>query len=210
MQKLAQQLKEASQQLKQGNGQQAADNLQQAANDLSQMQKESDQLPTLDQTIEDIQLAKDAMNCKSCGGQGCEHCQGQKPGQGEGQEGKAGQGQGKGQMAQQPGQKGKGQQQLTGQPGKGIGRGHIDSESDGQEKHAGYFDTKVKQQVGKGSAVIIGEADGPNAKGRVHDAIKAEFQSKDTGPADPLTSQRLPKSPRSMAEDYFNSLRKGE
>lgn len=202
MQEMAQKLSQAANSMKQGNGQQAAESLQQLANDLNQMQKENDQLQSLDQTLEDIQAAKDAMNCDQCQGGGCKQYQGQgqgqKPGQGQGQ--KPGQGNSKGQ----------GQQRQAGkQPGRGIGKGHIESESDGQEKDAGYFDTQVRQQVGKGAAIIAGKADGPNPKGRVHDAIKAEFESKDTGPADPLTSQRLPKSQRTHVEEYFESLREG-
>ena len=198
MQEMAQKLSQAANSMKQGNGQQAAESLQQLASDLNQMQKENDQHQTLDQTLEDIQAAKDAMNCDQCQGGGCKQCQGgPKPGQGQ----QAGQGNSKGRGQQQ---------QANKQPGRGIGKGHIESESDGQEKDAGYFDTQVRQQVGKGAAIIAGKADGPNAKGRVHDAIKAEFESKDTGPADPLTSQRLPKSQRTHVEEYFESLREGQ
>ena len=199
MQEMAQKLSQAAKNMKQGDGQQAAKSLQQMTNDLKQAQRENDQLETLDQALEDIQMAKDAMDCKSCQGQGCEQCQGKKPGQGQ----MAGDGEGK-----KPGQ---GQQrQATRQPGAGIGRGHVDSESDGEQKPAGFFDTQVRQQVGRGAAVIAGEADGPNTKGRVHDAIKAEFESKESGPADPLTNQRLHKSQRTHVEEYFKSMREGE
>ncbi|MCE9553027.1 MAG: hypothetical protein K8T91_06570 [Planctomycetes bacterium] len=207
MQEMAQKLSQAANSMKQGNGQQAAESLQKLANDLNQMQKENDQLQSLDQTLEDIQAAKDAMNCDQCQGGGCKQCQGQGQGQKPGQ----GQGQGQGQQAGQGNSKGQGRQQQAGkQPGRGIGKGHIESESDGQEKDAGYFDTQVRQQVGKGASIIAGKADGPNAKGRVHDAIKAEFESKDTGPADPLINQRLPKSQRTHVEEYFESLREGQ
>jgi hypothetical protein len=75
---------------------------------------------------------------------------------------------------------------------------------------AGFFDTQVRQEVRKGAATVVGKADGPNAKGRVHEAIQAEFESRDTGPSDPLTNQRLPKAQRTHVEEYFESLRKGE
>jgi len=58
--------------------------------------------------------------------------------------------------------------------------------------------------------VITGSADGPNAKGTLREAIQAEFESNDTGPADPLTGQRLPKSHQRQVEEYFNALREGD
>jgi len=210
LQQMAKQLGQAADALQQGQGQQAADALQQAADQLSQLQQQNDQLETLDGTMEDIQAAKDAMNCDQCQGGGCKQCQGggQKAGQGKQQ------GQGQGQQAGQGQKQGQGKQGQQGQQaGKGghqPGVGHIDSESDGQMKDAGFFDTQVRPEVRKGASTIVGKADGPNAKGRVHDAIQAEFESQESGPADPLTNQRLPKSQRTHVEEYFESLREGK
>lgn len=58
--------------------------------------------------------------------------------------------------------------------------------------------------------MITGQADGPNAKGKVREAIQAEFEVQRTGPADPLTGQRLPKSHQEQSKQYFQALRDGE
>ena len=71
---------------------------------------------------------------------------------------------------------------------------------------AGMFG-QVQAQPGKGRAVIKGEIDGPNLKGAVLEAIKEEMTAAESQEADPLTTQRLPRSHREHAEEYFNALR---
>ncbi len=71
------------------------------------------------------------------------------------------------------------------------------------------FDSTVKQQLGKGAAVSAGETDGPNIRGQVQAEIKAQIESAKHDSADPLTGQRLPRSQREHAKEYFDSLREG-
>ena len=61
------------------------------------------------------------------------------------------------------------------------------------------YDDKVKQNVGKGSAVITGLVDGPNSKGQVVEEIKTQVEAAKHEDADPLTGQRLPLATRSCA-----------
>ena len=75
---------------------------------------------------------------------------------------------------------------------------------------AKFYDSNVRQQLGKGAAIPIGEADGPNIKGRVQEQIKAEIESAKHDAADPLTGQRLPRSQREHAKEYFDALREGK
>ena len=110
---------------------------------------------------------------------------------GQGQDGKDGQGQGN--------KQGK-------QPGDGLGPGQGRGERPEAEHDTATYDTKVRQNVRKGKAVVTGLADGPNAKGKVRQTIKDEFSSEATGPSDPLTDSKLPRAQRSHVEQYFKSF----
>ncbi|HEY2883161.1 MAG TPA: hypothetical protein VGJ15_12025, partial [Pirellulales bacterium] len=72
------------------------------------------------------------------------------------------------------------------------------------------YDTKVKQEVGKGSSVVTGLVEGPNAKGQVAEEIKTQVESAKHDAADPLTGQRLPRSQRDHVQQYFDAFRKGQ
>ncbi|HEV2969952.1 MAG TPA: hypothetical protein VGY55_08175 [Pirellulales bacterium] len=73
-----------------------------------------------------------------------------------------------------------------------------------------FYDSSVKQKMTKGAAVSVGEAEGPNIKGRVQEEIKAQIESAKHDSADPLTGQRLPRSQREHAKEYFDALRDGK
>jgi hypothetical protein len=51
--------------------------------------------------------------------------------------------------------------------------------------------------------------EGPNIKGDVSQAIQEEMTSLAAEPADPVTSERLPRNRAEHAEEYFNILREG-
>ncbi|HEX3997533.1 MAG TPA: hypothetical protein VHX65_03170 [Pirellulales bacterium] len=72
-----------------------------------------------------------------------------------------------------------------------------------------FYDSKVAQKIGHGAAIITGEADGPNSKGNVRAEIQAQLDSAKHDDSDPLTGQRLPRSQRDFAKEYFDSLREG-
>jgi hypothetical protein len=185
LREMANKLSKASQAAKKGECDEACDALAGLADDLEKLQNELDEMEALESTMDEIRLAKDAMNCDQCGGAGCGACQG----------GGKGQGQGRGK-----GEKG----------GDGLGAGKAGHGARPEQKNkTSSYDSRVKGKVGPGRAVITGTADGQNAKGNVRDAIQAEFESEASGPADPLTGQRLPKSHQRQVEEYFESLRKG-
>jgi hypothetical protein len=73
-----------------------------------------------------------------------------------------------------------------------------------------FYDSKVTQKTGQGGAIITDEADGPNLKGKVRAQIQAQMDSAKHDISDPLTAQRLLRSQRDFAEEYFNSMREGE
>jgi hypothetical protein len=80
LQQLAQQMGQMQQAMQQGDGQKAADAMAQMAQQLDQMQKEMEELKMLDAAMNQLDMAKDAMACQNCGGEGCEACQGQQMG----------------------------------------------------------------------------------------------------------------------------------
>jgi septal ring factor EnvC (AmiA/AmiB activator) len=72
-----------------------------------------------------------------------------------------------------------------------------------------FYDSKVSQQLGKGSALITGLVNGPNAKGQVMEEIKSEVESAKHDSADPLTGQHLPRQERDHVQEYFDAFRQG-
>lgn len=181
LEKLAQQLAECQECMNAGDQQGAAQAMQQMAEQLAQMQQEMGEMELLDQALEQLEMAKSAMTCPQCNGQGCEACQGN-------------------QLANQ------GQQ-----PGNGVGDGIGDGPGRGNppdsDLEAKYRDSQVRQQPGKGAVTFGGRVDGPNLKGESQDAIMKELEAIQPQPADPLTSERLPRPHAENAEQYFEQLR---
>ncbi|MEM0926875.1 MAG: hypothetical protein AAGJ83_12615, partial [Planctomycetota bacterium] len=96
MQQMAQQLGQAAQAMQNGNSQQAAEALSDMADELSQMQDEMSELQDLESAMNDLSQSKEQMRCTSCGGEGCQSCQGMGMGSGMGQGNGLGEGQGEG------------------------------------------------------------------------------------------------------------------
>jgi len=177
MQKLADQMAQCAQCMKQGQASDAAAKLSAIAGELSQLQDQLDELELLDDVMDQIADAKDAMDCKACNGEGCPLCQG----------------------------KGKGDR-----PGRRLGKGHGQGERPREEDDTAFYDSQVKQKVGRGGAVVTGMVGGPNAKGEVAESVRQQYEQAATDDSDPLTGQRLPRGLREHAKDYFDSLREGE
>jgi DNA repair exonuclease SbcCD ATPase subunit len=181
LQQMAQQLGQVQQGMEQGNPEQAADAMSQLAQQLGQMQQEMNELEMLDAALAELELAKDAMACAECQGGGCEACQG------------AGFG-----------------KNLEGEPGMGMGEGRGIGPRPDDKNATNLRDTRVRQKPRQGTAVFGGMVEGPNIKGEVAQSIKEEMATLSAEPADPLTSERLPKSRRQHAEQYFQMLREGK
>lgn len=73
---LAQKLGECSKCMQQGQSAGAMAKLEEMKSDLESMQAELSEGELLDQAMDEIAAAKDAMNCKQCNGEGCTACQG--------------------------------------------------------------------------------------------------------------------------------------
>lgn len=184
---MQQQLKEAARCMGQGDCDKAAQALAQLGDQLGGMQEELEEMEMLDGVLEQVADCKKAMACKQCDGLGCAECQGGDWVKHDGQLDR---------IARRGGGKGIG-------VGLGPGLGP-DTNPDGK-----FYDSAVKQQAGRGPARVVGEAHGPNRKGRVLEDIQTEFSSADQNTADVVSEQRLPRDYRDHAQRYFDALREG-
>jgi hypothetical protein len=103
-----------------------------------------------------------------------------------------------------------GMKQTGDKPGNGIGKGRGNGRPPDEEPETSTRETQVRQKPGRGAAVYAGTVEGPNFKGEVSAAIQQEVASFGDKPADPLTTERLPRNRREHAEEYFNALRDGK
>jgi hypothetical protein len=98
----------------------------------------------------------------------------------------------------------------AGRPGMGLGRGRGTGPRPEEKTNSGFYDTKAKTKTGKGGAVVVGTAEGPNIKGQVDQQIQTEFEAAQAADEDPLTDQQLPRAYREHAKKYFDGLREGK
>ena len=175
---LAQKAGECQQCMKQGDAAGAAEALDQMMQQMQQLDQEMAEGEMIEAALDQLQMAKDAMACQACQGQGCQACQG------------AG-------------------NKFSEKPGNGMGPGRGFGPRPDEKNDVNFRDSRVRQKIGRGSAVVVGEASGPNIRGQVGEAIKQEMVSSASEPADPTVVEQLPKSRREHAENYFNLLREG-
>ena len=71
------------------------------------------------------------------------------------------------------------------------------------------YDSKVNQNIGKGSSVITGLIEGPNAKGQAIEEIKVQVEAARHDAADPLTGQRLPRQQHNHCNSISTPSAKG-
>jgi len=188
LQKLAQQMGQIQQGLQKGDGKQAAEAMAKMAEQLDKMQQDMNEMEMLDAAMDQLAMAKDAMNCKFCDGEGCQECQGN--------------------MANNGGQGNKFNPNSP--PGRGMGQG-VGIGARPEERNATNLrDTQVRQNPKRGAATFGGFVEGPNIKGEVSQSIQEEMKSLSAEPADPLTSERLPHSRQEHAKEYFEMLREGK
>lgn len=158
-----------------------------AARAMSDMMQQMDQLAQemqegelLTAAMDQLQMAKDAMACQECQGMGCSTCQSSMF-----------------------------SNRFSEKPGNGLGAGRGFGPRPDEKNDVNFRDSRVRQNPGRGAAVLAGEADGPNMRGNVAEAIKQEMAAVGSTPADPQVVEQLPKSRREHAEEYFNTLREG-
>jgi hypothetical protein len=192
MEKLADKLAQAAQAMKEGGDpKEAGEKLDQLAQDLEQLQEQLDQIENLDEILDQLADAKNAMKCQDCGGAGCKACEGN----GEG-DGKSGKGDGKG--------KGKGKGDFA--KGSGQGEGLRDEE----ETDKSFYDTRVGADPKAGESVRVGDAGGNNVAGKSREAVKEAVQASLAKDPDALDEVNLPRDQREHAKQYFEKFRKGE
>jgi hypothetical protein len=105
---------------------------------------------------------------------------------------------------------GKGKGKKGDKPGRGMGEGQGKGERPEEKTDTGNYDSKVKATPRKGEAVRTGTAGGPNMAGKTAEGVKEALNSGTVEEDDPLVNQRLPKSQREHARQYFDRLREGE
>ncbi len=177
-----QKLQQMAQQMNQAQQALNKGDAQQAQKAMAQMAKQMNQMQKEAQEMEMLDAAMtDIQMAKQ--GMGCQACEG-------------------GQMAGMGMGKGKGKKK----PGQGMGKGQGKGARPSEENDVAYRDTKVKQNVGKGASTFGGLVKGPSVKGQVVESIKTQLSAETVQPADPLTSERLPRSRREHAKEYFKSL----
>lgn len=172
---MADQLGQAAQKMQKGDKAGAAQATAKLQEQLADLQQQADEMAMLDDAMSELEMAKDAMNCKECDGQGCKACMN---------------------MGNR-----------MGRPAMGLGRGRGNGPRPEEKTDSKFYDTKVKQQTGKGAALVVDFVDGPNMKGQVQQEIQTQFESMKTEDTDPLTGQQLPRSYREHTQKYFDTLR---
>ncbi len=131
MKKLAEKLSQASKASAQGNPQQAADQLESLAGDLEALKAELEELDMLDEAMEQLASAKDAMNCPKCNGMGCPSCNGMGTGMGKIPGMGMGEGEGQGDRPEAETDKSYYDSQVRGDIGKGkaVATGYADGKN---------------------------------------------------------------------------------
>ncbi len=178
-----QQLQDMAQQLGQCSQCMKNGQMQEAAQKLQGMQ---DQLSDLQQQLDEMEMLDGAMDqlCQARDQMTCQECGGE------------------GCPACQGGQ-GKGDK-----PGMGMGEGQGRGDRAEEETGTRFYDDKVKQQIGKGTATIAGEVEGPNRKGLVLQEIEEQLEAARSESTDPLTEQQMPRQHQEQTKDYFNLYQK--
>jgi hypothetical protein len=182
-QEMAEAMQQAAQALEQGKIGEAADALENLAEQLGDMQAEMQQLEDLKNTLDDVAQSKQQMRCSSCSGQGCQQCDGTDGG---------------------------GKEQNRGGGGSGMGTGTGRGDGDQEEIDAKTYDSQVRGEPKRGSAIIAGFADGPNRKGVSREEVKDAVLGAINDKSDPLENQVLPRAERDHTREYFNRLRQGD
>lgn len=89
------------------------------------------------------------------------------------------------------------------QKGEGPGGGKRDLE----EEETGSFRSRVKGKLQRGETVVTGDADGKNITGRSASETRELVRSSMSKDSDPLENQKLSRTQREHAEQYFRALR---
>ncbi len=183
LKKMAAQLDQAQKALAAGDTKKAAEALGVSEQKLSQMAKDLQEMQSLEGALADLQNAKAGMS-------------------GEGEDGGNQFGDGFNQLGQGNG--------MNRNPGQGRGRGIGDGPRAEAPDNVANYNTRTKNQYGKGSVMIEGTAP-PTAqtKGTSQITIQGEVEAASNGTSsDALTNQKIPKSVEKHIRGYFDQINK--
>jgi hypothetical protein len=103
---------------------------------------------------------------------------------------------------------GEGDKDKKGRGPGGLGRGEGDRPE--EKTDTNNFDSHVRQKIGKGSATVEGEVEGPNLKGDVLNHIQEDVDSVRRGNTDPITNRQIPKNYSEHVKEYNDAFREGK
>jgi DNA repair exonuclease SbcCD ATPase subunit len=182
--KLAQKMGQCAECMKQGmqgDPKEAAEKLGDLAKAMKEAQNQLDQLENLDEVLDQLADAKDALNGKA----------------------------GNGKDAAEGNMQFSNNMNKNGRPGRGMGAGRGAGERPENEVETRTYLSRVDGKTQKGEAVRYGDAGGKNIAGKSKEEIRAELQSAAGKDPDALNEQNLPREQREHAKQYFEKFRKG-
>lgn len=184
LQELASELNSACNSAAAGKQDDASEKLEQLASKLEQLQDDAGDQLQLEEMMQQIAAAKNAMNCKKCGGKGCNACQ---PGAA-------------GEMASTA---------ASNKAGEGIGSGSSDSRRNPTGSKVEGYRSRVPSRVGPGPTTRLGKTKGPLAPGAAQEEVKQEIAGSFSQDPTPVNNQKLPRRERDQTREYFELLRGG-
>jgi hypothetical protein len=180
MQQLASKLNAAQEALQKGDTQKAAQALGMTQEQLTQMAQQMQEMESLDSAMADLQDAKNGMS-----------------------------GDGTNQLGNMGDFGGMGNSNRRGM-GNGLGRGRGQGDRPEAPDDTSTYQTRVKQQIGKGKAKLEGMTPSTNVvKGDATIEIQAEVSTSEGLAADALTNQKVPKNVEKHVRGYFDQINKG-
>ena len=182
LQKLADKLGEAQQQMAQGDQKQASQSLQQAAEQIGEMAGDMEQLESLDGAMAELQDLKNALGSEGMNQLGRQLDGMQSMGVGN-----------------RPGQ------------GQGLGRGRGEGDRPEAPDDTSAYDSKVRQQITKGKAILGGFADpSKQVRGESILEVQGNVEAAAAAASEALTEQKIPNALKKHVQSYFDQVRKGE
>jgi chemotaxis protein histidine kinase CheA len=181
MQEMASKLGQCSKCLKEGDGDGAKAQLDQIGKELKEMQKEMEEMKAIDDVMNEVAQAKNAIG-KDGDGDQMNGDQFNPDGDGDMRNGGNGLG---------PGDRGYGARPY-------------------QEVDTANYDSQVRGKPKKGEAVRAGDADGPNVAGATKEEVKQAILSSVSKDSDALLDDKLPRAERDHAREYFKRVRGGK
>ncbi len=185
LQQLAKQLGQAQEQMTKGDAKKAAEAMGMGQQELEQMARQMQEIEGIDDALADLQDAKDGMTgqgANQLGNRLSDFGEGNFPGNTDGENNQSGPG------------------------GRGRGQG---PRPEAKEATSAY-NSKVRQQIGKGAAIQLGTAPPrEQQKGESTVEIQSAAEASSAQAADALSNQKVPGGVRKHISGYFDEIRKG-